>query len=241
MRALIQEELGTYTQSTVVPRMEKMQKSSIQKILKKVKSTQDVVASVAELEHQLDELRNEIAEKFDEQQVGSTPSTPHPTPNPHSPPSPHSPPQMRHDRLLKELETKMAESVREIAAKLKKATSSLAKKCKKLTTEVNKTVKEVEVLGERVTQVTTTKRKRKRREKKVDDATKPQGAKRVMHRPPTPMVPQHASSNVRSWWNANNVAAPQAFVGSDITPRQVSPTPTPHFISPVYASRNFIR
>ena len=45
---------------------------------------------------------------------------------------------MRRDRLLKELDTKLSESVQQLAAGFKKITASLAKKNKKLAGDVVK-------------------------------------------------------------------------------------------------------
>ena len=75
-------------------------------------------------------------------------------------------------------------------------------------------------------------------EEEVVAATR-ENTQRVVARPPTPMVPP--PMNGRSWWGGHRVA-PQAYVGSEVAHRQVGTTPpTPHFISPVYAARNYIR
>ena len=48
---------------------------------------------------------------------------------------------MRRDRLLKELDTKLSETVQQFAAGFRKITASLTKKNKKLTTEATKAAK----------------------------------------------------------------------------------------------------
>ena len=73
------------------------------------------------MEQHVEDLRNEITDKFDCSQE-------------------------RNDRLLKELETKMGESVRDLVAKLKKTSTSMKLKSKKLGTEVHKVVKETDTL-----------------------------------------------------------------------------------------------
>ena len=81
--------------------------------------------------------------------------------------------------------------------------------------------------------------RRRRRIKPAEEVVAEENTPRVVSRPPTPMVPPTIAG--RSWWGGHGVA-PQAYVGSDVAPRGVRTTPpTPHFISPVYASRNFIR
>lgn len=145
----------------------------------------------------------------------------------------------------------MTESVQESGAQLKKAIHGLMKKCKGLKNSMSKTTKDVDVLEDRVKRLMSkspkkvkSKRKRLQPIKEEQAQVTNQMTNPVLQRPPTPMVspqqvpPQQASVAGRSWWNVNDVTAPP-FVGSDVTPRRVSPTP--HFISPVYASRNFIR
>jgi len=158
--------------------------------------------------------------------------------------------------LLKELDTKLCETVRQLAATFKKGNASLNKKCKKLASDVTKAAKEVTNLDERLKKIeskTLTPKKKRRRPRNADERqaersrrrrVKPveelaqENTQRVVSRPPTPMVPP---MNGRSWWGGHGVAQ-QAYVGSDVAPRRVNTTPpTPHFISPVYASRNFIR
>lgn len=172
---------------------------------------------------------------------------------------------MRHDRLLKELDTKLSESVQQVVTTLKKAQVSLNKKCKKLTSDLGKTSSLCENLEEKVKklcQKTLTpkkKQKRKRRTRSQSEVEEPaaerstrrmrcdhdrvlsvdeqqtENTARVLVRPPTPMV---TPMNGRGWWNGPSVPQ-QAYVGSDVPPRRVSPTP--QFMSPVYASRNFMR
>ena len=110
-----------------------------------------------------------------------------------------------------------------------------------------KTTKDVDVLGDRVKRLMSkspkkVKSKRKRLQPIKEEQTQVpnQVTNPVLQRPPTPMVsPQKASVAGRLWWKVNDVTAPPLFVASEVTPRRVSPTP--RFISPVYASRNFIR
>ena len=213
----------------------------IKNLTKKVKSATDTLVCVSEFEQQIDTLHQEITDKFDGQQVRA-PSPASPTPT-HLPSYTNPHPQVRHDRLLKELETKLTELVRGIGVKLKKSTTSLLKKYKKLLTDVLKMTKYMDILGDRWAKMQQTKQpaKRKRRRRDVKPEI-PKPTVQTVQRPPTPMVPQpqHASMSGRSWWNVNDTV-PEAFVGSNVAPRRVSPTPTLHFISPVYASRNYIR
>lgn len=81
-------------------------------------------------------------------------------------------------------------------------------------------------------------RTRRRRIKPAEEVVAQENKHRVVSRPPTPMVPP---IDGHAWWGRHGVA-PQAYVGPDVAPRRVGTAPpTPHFISPVYASRNFIR
>ena len=245
MRLVAQEEIKDFVNTQLTPKYKKLQttvNSKIKNIQKKVKSATDTLACVSELEQQIDNLHQEVTDKFDGQQVRAPcPDSPTPT---HLPSYTNPHPQVRHDRLLKELETKLTESVREIGVKLKKSTTSLVKKCKKISTDLSKVTKDMDLLGDRWAKMQQTKQtaKRKRRRREVKPEPKVQTG--AVQRPPTPMVPrpqpQHASMSGPSWWNVND-SVPQAFVGSNVATRRVSPTPTPHFISPVYASRNYIR
>ena len=133
----------------------------------------------------------------------------------------------RYDRLLMELEVKVTESVG-VVAKMKKVVGSLKQRSKKNTTDVKKLKKNSEDIDARLKQ--SAKRQKRKSKQDVENPTaaaSTAAAAAAFPRVPTPMV------NSESRW----FHIPE----SPCIARGVSPTTRPQYVSPMYASRNYMR
>lgn len=250
--------------------LEKFLTTKVDKIVTKemkkfMKPLSEAKNDVSELEQQLEENMQEVADKFDTSKERSIAHTSHThgththtshthrtnthhthiahTPHAHRTHTihtshthhthishthiTHTPHTHRYDRLLQELDVKMGESVSQVATKLKKAVGSLNKRAKKFATDLTKINKNVEVLGSRLKQ--NNKRRRKIKQEDVQVQEKPQATTTpsAFPRQPTPII------NPDSQW----FRIPE----SPCITRGVSPTPRPQYVSPMYASRNYMR
>ena len=115
---------------------------------------------------------------------------------------------------------KVTESVVQVATKLKKATTGLNKRAKKNGCDLTKLQKNVEALGARIKQA-------KRQKRRVKQEVENPATTAPFPRAPTPMV------NSESQW----FRMPE----SPCIPRVVSPTPRAQYVSPMYASRSYMR
>ena len=140
----------------------------------------------------------------------------------------------RFDKMFKELEQRV-KGVVHLVSKLRDKADTISKRSKKRELEFQRLTKKVEKLTAR------SKRRKRSVVQPVSDKPKTPAAKEakeqvavappavtvLQQRPPTPMVPPPANNQ---WFH----------MGDTHGSRAVSPTPT-HFVSPMYASRNFIR
>ena len=148
----------------------------------------------------------------------------HHAPRTHTPHT-RTPHTHRYDRLLNELDVKVTESV-VVAAKMKKAVGSLKQRSKKNATDLTKLKKNSEAIDARLKQ--SEKRQKRKAKQEVDKpAAAPTTAAAAFPRVPTPML------NSESRW----FHIPE----SPCIARGVSPTTRPQYVSPMYASRNYMR
>ena len=142
LKILVRSEVTAH----VTPKLtnaKKAFKSKHDALQRKLKALQDSVTNLGELEHQLEELRTEVTDSMEEQEVSHMLACMHACihPRAHFHAFIFSHTQVRRDRLLKELDTKLGETVQKLAAGFKKVTASLTKKNKKLATDVTKATK----------------------------------------------------------------------------------------------------
>ena len=131
----------------------------------------------------------------------------------------------RHDRLLNELDAKVTESV-VVVAKMKKTVGILKQRSRKNTGDLTKLKKNSEAIDARLKQ--SEKRQKRKAKQEVDKpAAAPTTAAAAFPRVPTPML------NSESRW----FHIPE----SPCIARGVSPTTRPQYVSPMYASRNYMR
>ena len=142
LKTLVRNEVITH----VTPKLanaKKAFKSKHDALQRKLKALTDSVTTLGELEHQLEEFRTEMTDSMEEQEVSHMHVCMHAYTHAyifiHDCFFSHT--QVRRDRLLKELDTKLGETVQKLAAGFKKVTASLTKKNKKLTTDVTKATK----------------------------------------------------------------------------------------------------
>lgn len=199
--------------------LRKMQKQLTDKFKEVSKPLQIAVDNVDDMSKQLDDDKNEINDKMDSQDL-------------------------KFDRLFKELDDKV-QNVVDVVNILKQKAENTVKRNKKLQSDVNKFSKKVEKMAGRINRASRAPNRTKRRRRSVDKQAKhdqpvqdtatvvegsdpvpvtrlPQTSV-VAPRPPTPMVPLRQNN---PWFHVGDT-------------RAVSPTP--QFISPMYASRNFMR
>jgi len=224
LRKIINEELIGFAYAKIRDKMNKMVNPKLTSINNKIKKLHKEISTLPDIVQQVDDLRQEVTEKIDSTRD-------------------------HYDSILQDLQTNVDRSVMELAAKFKK-------KCRKLAQDVEKASKQVVLLGDRVNQIgkhNQKKRKRGRRSDKSGKKVKPQMLQEVkaeaqpnpavVHRPPTPMVPPRIEGQGQPWFHVNDpqIVRQQTFLnsGSTVPSRRVSPTP--QFISPVYAARNYIR
>ena len=234
IRKMINEELVGYAYNKIRDRISKLVGPKLKNINSKITKLQREIESLPDVVQQVGEWRQEATERLDD------------TRN-------------HYDVLLANIEAKLDQSVVDISNKMKR-------KCKKIAADVEKTSKEVSILGGRVNQIGKSKKAKRRRRgdksgkkgknhilKEVKAEAPPQAAVAVnrpkaavaVHRPPTPMVPPRVDGT--PWFHVNDpqIVGQQTYMtsGSTVPRRRVSPTPTPtpQFMSPVYAARNYIR
>ena len=135
MRKVVREELVVFAGSMMKSTMQKFVGSRLGKVTKKIKSLDNPMSTLPDLQSQVEELQKEVTDKFDSDQECN-------------------------DCLLKKLETNMAESMKDLVAKQKKTAVTLKIKYKKLAGEVGKAVKELSSLVDRVTKLENPKKKR---------------------------------------------------------------------------------
>ena len=221
IRKMINEELVGYAYGKIKDKISKVVSPKLKNINSKIAKLQREIESLPDVVQQVGEWRQEATERLDN------------TKN-------------HYDVLLANIEAKLDQSVVDISNKMKR-------KCKKIAADVEKTSKEVSILGARVNQIGKIKKVKRRRrgdksgkkgknhilqEAKAEPSPKPAVA---VHRPPTPMVPPRVDGT--PWFHRNDpqIVGQQTYMtsGSTVPPRRVSPTP--QFMSPVYAARNYMR
>ena len=223
IRKMINEELVGYAYVKIREKITKVVTPKLKMINNKIVKLQEEIERLPDIVQQVDDWRQEATDRIDN------------TKN-------------HYDILLANIEAKLDQSVVGIANKFKK-------KCRKIAADVEKTSKEVTILGDRVNQIGKSNKKAKRRRRGDKSVKKgkiqilrevkaePPAKVAVVHRPPTPMVPARVEG--QPWYHVNDpqIVGQPTFLnsGSTVPPRRVSPTPTPQFMSPVYAARNYIR